>query len=72
MLCDMTDIPVIILAKDAKVHFGRCLERWRDLTPPPMRWQARLSSRARGKCRSEDLANKRSGLIGVSSCSNSV
>ena len=28
-----TDIAVIILTKDEKLHIGRCLERQRDLSP---------------------------------------
>ena len=34
MVCKkMTDISVIILTKDEKLHIGRCLERLRDLNP---------------------------------------
>ena len=33
MNCKMTDISVIILTKDEKLHIGRCLERIAALSP---------------------------------------
>lgn len=54
----MSDVPVIILTKDENLHLGRCLERWRDLNPPPIRWRARLLRRARGRY-AENRVNER-------------
>jgi len=46
------DIPVIILTKDEKLHFGRCLERLRDLNPRQMRWHRNRQVRS---ARSDNL-----------------